>query len=379
MRDQDLRTSVSATHPGEILKDILLGYGMSQKDLAAAIGKTTPVVNDILSRRRDINVEIAVLLEALFSTPTAKDWMDIQSIFDIELARLTQKIKDLEQAIVDWKGLGNVLNLRVINKRAGLGSSVQSDLTYICQLYGEDFAESLKRQLVSTRNRACFKKSEALDVDERNLNTWLLLTRISNDSCKIPSSPFSLSKVPDLINRLNDVFYLNDDTLNKVSSLMDSFGIKFFIEKKLDKVPVDGYSFWKGKNPTIVVTTRYNRIDNLAFTIFHELGHIVKHLYINKEEDYLDTTEGNREANTSKKEIEANEFARDCLWRSVDFRSLFSRIKVPFSAATILQKWAMQYQINEGILVGQYQHYCDEILHHPSAYMIASKLKQKIR
>lgn len=379
MRDQDLRISVSATHPGEILKDILLGHGMSQKDLAAAIGKTTPVVNDILSRRRDINVEIAVLLEALFNTPSAKEWLDIQSNFDIELTRLSQKIKELERSIVDWKGLGEVLNLRAINKRAGLGNSIHNDLTYICQLYGEDSAESLKNQLVSTRSRACFKKSEVLDVDERNLNTWLLLTRISNDSCKTPSNPFSISKISDLIHRLNDVFYLNEDTLSKVSSLMDYFGIKFFIEKKLDKVPVDGYSFWKGAYPTIVITTRHNRIDNLAFTIFHELGHIVKHLYNNREEDYLDTTEGNKGVHIPKKEIEANDFARDCLWRSVDFKSLFNRIKVPFSATTILQRWAEQYQINEGILVGQYQHYCDEYLHHPSAYMIASKLKQKIR
>ena len=51
MSDKDLRKSVTATHPGEILKDILLGHGMSQKELAAAIGKTTPVVNDILSKK----------------------------------------------------------------------------------------------------------------------------------------------------------------------------------------------------------------------------------------------------------------------------------------------------------------------------------------
>lgn len=379
MRDNDLRTSVSATHPGEILKDILLGHGMSQKDLAAAIGKTTPVVNDIMSRRRDVNVEIAVLLEALFSTPTAKEWLDIQSLFDIELVRLTKKIKDQEQSILDWKGLGSVLNLRIINKRAGLGNSIQSDLNYICGLYGMRTADDLKTQLCSTRSRACFKKSEVLDVDERNLNTWLLLTRVDNDSCKNPANPFDLSKINELISRLNDIFYVNEDTLNKASSLLDYFGIKFLIEKKLEKVPVDGYSFWKGDYPTIVVTTRHNRVDNLAFTIFHELGHIVKHLFNNRDEDYLDTTEGNREANRISKEEEANDFARECLWRSVDFHKLFYRIKSPFSATPFLQRWAAKYQINEGILVGQYQHYCDVYLHHPSAYMIASKLKQKIR
>ena len=33
------------------------------------------------------------------------------------------------------------------------------------------------------------------------------------------------------------------------------------LEKKLEKMPVDGYSFWDGDNPTIVITKRLNRID----------------------------------------------------------------------------------------------------------------------
>ena len=118
MSDKDLRNSVSATHPGEILKDILLGHGMSQKELAASIGKTTPVVNDILSKKRDINVEIAVLLEAVFEQPTASDWLQYQYTFDIELTRLTDKVKELERSIKEWKGLSECLNLHAIKKRS---------------------------------------------------------------------------------------------------------------------------------------------------------------------------------------------------------------------------------------------------------------------
>jgi HTH-type transcriptional regulator/antitoxin HigA len=35
---------------------------------------------------------------------------------------------------------------------------------------------------------------------------------------------------------------------------------------------------WKGNNPIIGLSLRYNRIDNLLFTLFHELGHLFIHI-----------------------------------------------------------------------------------------------------
>ena len=40
---------------------------------------------------------------------------------------------------------------------------------------------------------------------------------------------------------------------------------------KLEKTPIDGYSFWSNNNPVIALTLRHNRVDNLAFTILHEI------------------------------------------------------------------------------------------------------------
>lgn len=379
MSEKELRIRVLAPHPGEILKGLLDNHEMSQRDLAAAIGKTTPVVNDIISRKRDVNVEIAVLLEAYFDEMKAIDWLVIQSRFDIELAQLTEKVKEQKQSISDWKSLEGDISLRVIKKRAGLGISIQKDLAYICKLYRQDSVSNLRQQLAHTRERACFKKSEAHSLDARNLNTWLLLTRIANDKFRSPVAPFLLSRIEELIAKLNDIFYANKNTLSQVEHLLPQYGIKFFVEKKLDKVPVDGYSFWDGDNPTIVVTTRYSWLDNLAFTIFHELGHIVKHLSVNKDRDFLDTTEGNSDVSRVQEENEANEYATKCLWRNADMHAMFKKIINPFASSPILKKIASHFQINEGIVVAQYQHYCSTKLEFSGAYAVAIKLRQKIR
>lgn len=47
---------------------------------------------------------------------------------------------------------------------------------------------------------------------------------------------------------------------------------------KFDKTPIDGFSFWQGENPTIVLTLRLNRIDNYAFALLHEIYHVYMHL-----------------------------------------------------------------------------------------------------
>lgn len=378
MSEKDIRNSVKATHPGEILKDMLAGHNMSQKELAAAIGKSTPVVNDILSKKRDINVEIAILLEAVFEETPAAFWLDCQSKFDIELTRQLDRVKELEQSIKEWKSLNDIINLRIIKKRAGIGDSVLKDLGYLCDLYKAPNVSHLRENLSITYSSAYFKKSEVSQTDIRNLNTWILLTRIANEGQKL-SSHFNINNVKQLINRLNDIFFVNIKTLDSVKSVLNEFGIKFFVEKKLDKVPVDGYSFWQDENPTIIVTTRYSWLDNLAFTIFHELGHIVHHLYNDKSQDFLDIIDPCGSQHKEETEKVADDFATTCLRRGCDMLSLFRRIRNPFSAGPLLCRIANTYSINEGIVVGQYQHYCSTVLRTPSAFAVGAKLKQKIK
>ena len=91
-------TDGSSVHPGKILQSVLEDYGLSQKELAIAIGKPSPIVNDIIKGKRNINPELAVLLEVVLPDISAADWMSMQTQFDISnLKRLEaiQQQKDL--------------------------------------------------------------------------------------------------------------------------------------------------------------------------------------------------------------------------------------------------------------------------------------------
>ena len=82
-------------HPGVILEQELKESGLSQKDLSDAIGKSAPVISDIIKGRRNISPEIAYLLEAVIDGISAEEWLALQNQYDLDMLKVTGKIADM--------------------------------------------------------------------------------------------------------------------------------------------------------------------------------------------------------------------------------------------------------------------------------------------
>lgn len=73
--------------PGEMLKEeFLTEYGLSEADLAQAIGVSANEVTDILQNRRRVTADIALRL-SLYSGDTPEFWMNLQASYDLKVAR----------------------------------------------------------------------------------------------------------------------------------------------------------------------------------------------------------------------------------------------------------------------------------------------------
>lgn len=57
------------THPGELLKDEIECRGISQKQLAADMGVSYTVLNDIVRGKRAVNTKFALLCEKALGIP----------------------------------------------------------------------------------------------------------------------------------------------------------------------------------------------------------------------------------------------------------------------------------------------------------------------
>jgi addiction module HigA family antidote len=73
--------------PGEILaEEFLAGYGLSQAQLARALGISPNRIAEIVHNRRRISADTALRLGLYFGT-TPEFWLNLQTHYDLDAAR----------------------------------------------------------------------------------------------------------------------------------------------------------------------------------------------------------------------------------------------------------------------------------------------------
>ena len=314
-----------AIHPGEIIKDELDAREMKQKELASFMGMPTSVLNDIIKGRRAITPEVAVLLQEILSID-ASYWLSLQNQYDIDKANINTKIIERKRNIEIWKIISQYCSIKCFEKLNIIGTKISENIKTIYSIFGVTSVEEL------ITSYYVFYESSKIQCD----------TKFSNDNLN------------NLIDELNHLFVINKDTIDTTKKILSRYGIKFIIVPKFDKTPIDGFSFWQGENPTIVLTLRLNRIDNYAFALLHEIYHVYMHLFNNREQKYI-SIEG---AEINKCEEEANKFAKYSLI-SKDLWSAFLKqhsMISPHAMQMKIKQFAHQHNINEAIVLGFYQH-----------------------
>ncbi len=87
-------------HPGEVLKeDFMEPLGVTAYRLAKDLGVTAIRIGEIVRGKRGITADTAVRLAAYFGTD-AQSWMNLQTHFDLEMARdsLADVVKQIPRA-----------------------------------------------------------------------------------------------------------------------------------------------------------------------------------------------------------------------------------------------------------------------------------------
>lgn len=83
--------------PGEMLKEVFLAeYGLSQNQLAHAIGISPNRITEIVNNRRRITADTALRLGLYFGN-SPEFWMNLQTRYDLKLARVELKPEEAER------------------------------------------------------------------------------------------------------------------------------------------------------------------------------------------------------------------------------------------------------------------------------------------
>lgn len=339
------KTPWTATHPGTILRYELEDREISQKDFAVMIGMQKSHLNELIKGKRPITKPIADKIENVLGI-SAVSLVNMQTQYDYDLKVIEQKgIEELEaqKTLCLYNEIFDVKNL--FNRIGKQFTTAVQQMQYITETLRLPLPAKFKSE-----TSGMFRKSAKTGQDPRMLMTWKLLAELKSKEQKIVQ-PFSQERKNEVVSALVRVLHDNRFTESTVKEILATEGIAFCIVEKVDKASVEGYSYIEDGTPYIILTRRYDRIDNFAFALMHEVGHIYLH--------YVDGNRSNCKLsipdydNDSAEEKEANSFAANALIPNEEWKNA-PKVRVN---PTIIQRkytqWALDKGLNKWIVLGR--------------------------
>ena len=348
-------SSFQTVHPGEVLKGELEKRGIKHKDFAATVGMPASMLSDIIKGKRNITPDISILLEAALGIQ-ASSWLRLQAERDLEVARAKEALLRKQQDIKTWQCVQDYCDVKYLEKAlpAGLGKSIREKIDSVFAFFNVKSEEELKDAFIRDLDPAFFRKSSKLSYDPVSLFTW---KQIAYNSCAQQEElkKFNPSALPQIIEELKSVISEDNETIERVTAIMRKHGIRFIILDNEKGIHVDGFSFWRGANPSIVLTLRHKKIDVFAFTLMHEVCHVFCHLNSKeKSRSFISLSD----LKDSIEEKEADVFANNVLLPAKEWQ-LFKEENArtnPYKMGSRIRAFANEHKIHPAIVLGRYQH-----------------------
>jgi len=353
-----------STHPGAVIKMELKARGMKQKELAAQIGIHPSHLSEMIKGVRNVNDQTAEAIAKVLNIPAAH-LIQLQTKYTYEMKLASKDNPEEYQAQGIINQYDEQCDVRKLLKYAGITGG--SSATQLAWLQSEMFV-GIQPQKLPEYFRGYYHRSAKTGLDTRMINTWTLMAQYELRRKKAPSTTYSKDMMDRLAAELATIFHENSNTLNRMEHTLEQYGIKFCIVPKVERASIDGYSFVKDGQPGIAVTKRYDRIDNLAFAVLHEVGHLKMHLSDNEGRINLCSNE----ENLSNEEHDANKFAIEALIPNSVWESAPVAPMVPHIIQRRYTTWAKTRGYNQWVVLGR-------IAHETGMYMFKSDEDRMIK
>src|SRR6266446_3595534 len=332
------RVIPEAFPPGDFIREELEARGWTQGDLAKIMGRQDSVVSALINGKRSVSSEIADELAAAFGT-SAELWTNLQASYDL-YERGEQK--------------------EDVSRRAKLFAKAPiNDMIRRGWIRASDDLDALEKEvtefLTEPISEVSFHKSNPNDEITAAQRAWLCQARkIARGVQAAKFSQSLFAKALQTIKRL----LVNPEDVTHVARVLAEGGVRFLIIESLPHTKIDGACFWLDEfSPVIVLTMRYDRIDNFWYVLTHECGHIENKHGIDGS-DILDINLVGDErvlfSAKSEREKIADRFAEEFLIKQSEMEDFVNRLRPAFSKQRI-RGFAMKMRVHPGIVLGQLQ------------------------
>lgn len=341
-----------ATHPGEILREELQERGIKQKDFARQIGVQASHLNAFIKGKRNLNENLAMKLEEYLGIPY-KFWMNIQNSYTYNCKAIEQRNIEEQEALAFEDECSKMLNLKHLYKYLHCPFKTVIDrVKWLKDILPFDLLTVQEQKLQVS---GLYKHSEKVQIDEKNMLTWLVLNWLAISRLSAPNK-YEKGNAVKAAEEIASMANHREMNVSRIKHCLQNYGISLAEVQKLDKAPIDAYSTINNSHPIITVTYRYNDMDKLAFDILHELCHIDKHL--SDTQKAFIAIDG-VEYSSDPREKEANEFAKNTLIPESTWNKILKvgcKSLSPYKIVKTIATEAERFGISPSIAVARYKH-----------------------
>lgn len=348
-----------AVSPGSVLDEHRESAGLTQAELAQRLGFSTKHINRLIAGQEPVTPETALKLEAVFGLP-AHVWLNLDARYREFQARIAeQHALEAELPWLDrlpWRGMRKLGWIAPALR----GTALVRELRGFFGVGSLDYLPAVWSDL-----QAAYRKSAAFQSHEWALLAWL--AHGEREAERIACGPFDAAALraglPDIkaLSRLPGAQF----AVPLVEQCARA-GVAVVFLPAPDGARVCGATRWLSKDKVLVqLSLRYRTDDQLWFTLFHELGHVLLH---GKREQFIDFGSSQE---VSEAEREADEFAARSLVAPADLNRFIADARFTRSA---VEQFAASQRVSPGIVIGQLQH--RKVLPYNSAL---NKLKASFR
>ena len=344
-------------HPGEILLDEINERHLTQAEFSDIIGRPARTVNEIIKGKRGITPETAgVIAAALGTSPDM--WLSMQGDYDLFVLSKKSKDKPLEikerSQLYSFFPIVDLVRREYIKRRIKV-EDPKNDIFKLLDISSENDLKTLVG--------AHFRTSDG-DIVFSYLRTWVLLGKKLATKQKV--GKYDKDKLVEFAKSIKS-FSIDSNGIKTVVEKLNKLGVKVIFLPHFSKTRVDGAACWMdSSSPLIIMSLRYERVDNFYFTLLHEIGHLVLHGFSDSETCFIDDIHS---PSKDDKEKEANKFAVT----NLGLDGVAASLKFMDITPQILTKKSEELGIHQGLLIGHLQY--ENLLHYTAYQKFLNKNK----
>lgn len=335
-------------HPGETVLEYLDFNGWSQRDLARRSGLTPKTISEICNGKAPITPPTALAFERVLQRP-AHFWLNLQRQFDEAQARRRELSSFSEwSAWVRHFPLGEMKRLKFSLPEG------RSDADTLLNFFGVSSPETWDS--VWKASAVAYRQTRKFKTREESIAAWVREAELV--AREVNAKDFDEETLWSSLNDLRQLTRTAVDTiLDPVQKICAEAGVAVVLVPELPNTGISGCARWlTDKKALVGLTLRYKTDDQLWFTLFHELGHILLHrnkrsfVVDNAAEDLSDPI---IDPEMQKYETEASRFAADTL---IPPPALSAFIRTKAFTNESIHDFAETVGVGPGIVVGRLQH-----------------------